>query len=198
MKKKIILDLDHTLICTCPEDILQTATRDINSIPLKKHVYQDCFIFERPHLHEFLDFLFENFDVSIFTAAMEDYALFIIEKIIIGDKKTRKIDFFMSSVDANICYDKYKKHKCLDYVTELAYKVSKSKGEEYSLNNMLIIDDNLLVIDSNKDNSIAAPAFDVTLLYVSAEMVQFYIINTASFEDTFLKDLINNLKSKML
>lgn len=198
MKKKIILDLDHTLICTCPQDILQTATDDINSIPLKKYVYEDCVIFERPHLQEFLDFLFENFDVSVFTAAMEDYASFVIEKIIIGDKKTRKIDFFLSSIDADICYNKYQKHKCLEYITELAYKDSKSKGLEYSLDNMLIIDDNAFVIDSNRDNSIAAPAFDVMFLQVIGESFHRYVINGACLEDTFLKDVINNLKNKML
>ncbi len=196
MKKKIILDLDHTLICTCPQDILQIIIDDIDSIPLKKHHYEDCFVFERPHLQEFLDFLFENFDVSIFTAAMEDYASFVVEKIIIGDNKTRKIDFFLSSIDADICYNKYQKHKCLEYITELAHK--DSKGLEYSLNNMLIIDDNLFVIDSNRDNCIAAPAFDVILLQVSSEVGQYYFINIACFEDTFLKDVINNLKNKML
>ena len=195
MRKKIILDLDHTLICTCPRDILQTVTDDIHSIPLKKHAYEDCFIFERPHLHEFLDFLFENFDVSVFTAAAEDYASFIVEKIIIGDK-ARKIDFFLSSIDADVCYNRYQRHKCLDYVNELASKVG--KGSEYSLNNMLIIDDNLFVIESNKDNSIAAPAFDVLLLQVTGEQNIRYIINGSCFEETFLKDLINNLKNKML
>lgn len=198
MRKKIILDLDHTLICTCPIDIVNSIIDNADTIPLKKHLYEDCFIFERPYLHEFLDFLFENFDVSVFTASSEDYASFVLQNIIIGNKKTRKIDFFMSGIDADICYSKYKKHKCLDYVTEMASKVSESKGLEYSLDNMLIIDDNLFVIDSNKDNSIAAPEFDVMFVKNINRVGQYYVLNRSCFEDTFLKDVINNLKSKML
>jgi hypothetical protein len=49
-------------------------------------------IFERPGLQQFLTFLFKNFNVSIWTAASKDYALFIIDKIIIAGNKNRKID----------------------------------------------------------------------------------------------------------
>ena len=37
-------------------------------------------VFERPGLQEFLDYLFANFNVSVWTAASKSYALFIIDK----------------------------------------------------------------------------------------------------------------------
>jgi hypothetical protein len=56
---------------------------DDDNIPLYK-------IFERPHLQKFLNWLFENFTVSVWTAASKTYALFIIEKFILANYPKRK------------------------------------------------------------------------------------------------------------
>ena len=59
-------------------------------------------IFERPGLQQFLTFLFKYFNVSIWTAASKDYALFIIDKIIIAGNKDRKIDYVFFSYHCGI------------------------------------------------------------------------------------------------
>ena len=44
-------------------------------------------ICERPHLSDFMDWLFKNFNVSVWTAASKDYALFIIKILYYVEKK---------------------------------------------------------------------------------------------------------------
>ena len=88
-KHNLILDLDQTLISS-------ESVNAINSDSLKKKsdffrvdVLDDFYkIFSRPYLQEFLDYAFKNFNVSVWTAASKDYALFIIENIIITREKT--------------------------------------------------------------------------------------------------------------
>lgn len=50
-------------------------------------------VFQRPHLQEFLDFLFSNFKVSVWSAASKDYVLFIINNIILKNKPTRQLEW---------------------------------------------------------------------------------------------------------
>lgn len=50
-------------------------------------------VFERPHLQEFLDFLFSNFKVSVWSAATKDYVLFVINNIIYRDHPERKLEW---------------------------------------------------------------------------------------------------------
>ena len=71
MKLNVILDLDNTLINTVDND---------PSLPYYSKLYDtNALICARPYLFEFLEWLFDNCNVSVFTAADKDYALFIIE-----------------------------------------------------------------------------------------------------------------------
>ena len=85
MKLNVVLDLDNTLINTV----------DFN--PLLKTKYfckiydRNNLICARPYLFEFLEWLFDNCNVSVFTYADKDYALFIIDHFILRDKKGRKL-----------------------------------------------------------------------------------------------------------
>ena len=56
---------------------------------------------ERPHLQEFLDYLFENYNVSIWTAASKDYALYIINYVILKEPE-RKLNFVFFSHHCDI------------------------------------------------------------------------------------------------
>jgi TFIIF-interacting CTD phosphatase-like protein len=69
----VILDLDHTIIMSI------TRRRDL---PLKQHFFAGYYIYERPHLKEFLAWLAKHFTVSVWTAASRDYGLFIVKNII--------------------------------------------------------------------------------------------------------------------
>ena len=86
MKLNVVLDLDNTLINTV----------DFNP-SLKPRYYSKLYdkntlICGRPYLFEFLEWLFDNCNVSVFTAADKDYALFIIDNFILRDKNGRKLD----------------------------------------------------------------------------------------------------------
>ena len=82
--KNFFLDLDQTIICS--ETLKDLKEYENYKDKMKKYKYKnmdDCYIvFERPNLQSFLDFLFKNYNVSIWTAASKDYALFIIEDTI--------------------------------------------------------------------------------------------------------------------
>ena len=123
-KPSIFVDLDNTLICS--ETFEEYDDKD-PKIKQKTKKFRnknmdDCYIvFERPGLQSFLSFLFKNFKVSVWTAASKDYALFVIDKIILNGKKNRKIDWIFFSYhcdisnsikkgtkDLNIIWDDYK------------------------------------------------------------------------------------------
>ena len=78
MNKKghIILDLDQTLISAEPSEEYNFAKNREKS---KKFVFHDMdgyyVVFERPGLQSFLTYLFDNFNVSIWTAASKRYSL---------------------------------------------------------------------------------------------------------------------------
>ena len=87
-KKNLFLYIDQTLICACDLTEYKCGKnkkldeKACNKIFRKIEMGKQYTIFERPNLQNFLDFIFENFNVSIWTAASKDYALFIINKII--------------------------------------------------------------------------------------------------------------------
>jgi hypothetical protein len=89
MKLNVILDLDNTLINTVDFE---------PTLPYYSKLYdKNALICARPNLFEFLEWLFDNCNVSVFTYADKDYALFIIENFILRDKRgeklNRKLDF---------------------------------------------------------------------------------------------------------
>ncbi len=179
MVKKLInfiLDLDLTLLCS---EVLQEYNKSRNRKKSKKFEYinmEDYYIiFKRPYLEDFLDFLFANFNVSIWTAASKDYALFIIDKIIINNKKNRKIDWVFFSYHCDISKKIKKGSKNLSMLWDV-YKI-----KTFSIKNTFILDDNDEVYETQPNNTIIAKEF------------QYY--NKDSHKDTFLKSLILELKN---
>jgi TFIIF-interacting CTD phosphatase-like protein len=86
-KKKLnfILDLDQTIISGEPVEEYSIEKNKKKASKFRFETMENYYIiFERPGLQQFLTFLFKNFNVSIWTAASKDYALFIIkiEKLI--------------------------------------------------------------------------------------------------------------------
>ncbi len=75
-KLAIVLDLDETLIHT---------TRDISKFTSSFDFTNDTaslFTYKRPGLDTFLDIVFQNYDVYIWTAGSEEYADYILENIL--------------------------------------------------------------------------------------------------------------------
>jgi len=185
MKKNLVLDLDNTLISTVPENISTVIEGTIQTIPLPYVIYENSLkmlIYPRPYLQEFLDFIFENYNVSVFTAAESNYAYYIIRTILLQDKTDRKIDFIMTYPHYQNCYDLHGKFKYIDYIT--------CKINSYNRKNTKILDDSELVAISNPDNIIKAEPFEVVVI----NRDNTFYLNTSSFTDDYLLRLKNNLK----
>ena len=105
----------------------------------------------RPGLQNFLDFLFKNFDVSIWTAASKDYALFIIDNIILS-KEDRKLKYVFFSYHRDITEERKGNTKDLS----LLYN---NIPHTFNKNNTIIIDDYDEVKKTNKDNCINIKPF---------------------------------------
>jgi TFIIF-interacting CTD phosphatase-like protein len=178
-RKNIILDLDETLIyADATEDFdLNDYKKKFKSQlasgkePFTYHNMDDYYlVFERPHLQEFLDYAFKNFNVSIWTAASKDYALFIIKNIIIGNHKDRKLDFIFFNFHCNCSKKHNKKTKNL----RMLWDVYHLPG--YNNQNTFIMDDYSEVYDTQSDNCIIAEEFSIH--------------NNKSEKDDFLKRAI--------
>jgi hypothetical protein len=176
MKKyNVILDLDQTLISAeADEDYDFEKYKD----KAKKFDFQDMdgyyLVFERPHLQKFLDFLFKNFNVSIWTAASKDYALFIIEKIILAGKKNRVLDYVFFSYHCDVSKKMKKGTKDLSMFWDV-YKL-----DNYNEDNTFILDDYDEVFKTQPDNCIPVKPFEFT--------------KEGSENDDFLKQVMNHLK----
>jgi TFIIF-interacting CTD phosphatase-like protein len=171
MKPNIILDLDQTLIDAKSTDEYKTDKK-------KEEEYEhtnmdDIFIvFHRPHLQEFLDYLFENFNVSVWTAASKDYALFIIEKIILRGIDKRQLDYIFFIYHGEVS------RKLTNNTKNLSMLYNQFKLTNYNKNNTLIIDDYDEVYNTQPQNCI--------------RVSEFFIENKK--KDTQLLDLIPKLK----
>lgn len=153
----VILDLDQTIISAEADEEYDFKK---NKSKAKKFSYKDMdgyyIVFERPGLQLFLDFLFANFNVSVWTAASKDYALFIIEKIIIANHSERHIDWIFFSYHCDISKRIKKGTKDLSMIWD-EYKIP-----GYSKENTVIIDDYDEVYKIQPDNCIIAIPFEFT------------------------------------
>jgi len=201
---KIIIDLDQTFISA--EDMNDyDATK--NKYKSKKfhsvHMENYYIVFERPGLQKFLDFLFAgDFDVSVWTAASKDYALFIIDKIIIADKPNRKLEWVFFSYHCDISKKQTGNTKDLSILNGL-FNIP-----DYSRKNTVIIDDYDEVYKTQPDNCIIAYPFefenegsenDDYLTLLEQELVKMNknkAVKLADNPNTTIKSYIYNKKNK--
>jgi TFIIF-interacting CTD phosphatase-like protein len=160
-KPRVILDLDQTMISAEAEDEYDSAKNKdkASKFPHKELKEGDevfYTVFERPGLQKFLDFLFSNFIVSIWTAASKDYALFIIEKFILAGKSDRHVDWIFFSYHCDISKSIKNGTKDLSIMWD-EYNIP-----EYSKDNTVIIDDYNEVHKTQPDNCIIAAPFEFT------------------------------------
>lgn len=148
--RNIILDLDETLISAIDVKDLRNKTKYEEYMSrkdqFKYHVMDnDYIITERPGVQKFLDFIFKNFNVSVWTAASKDYALFVIQKVILK-KSDRTLDFILYG---NHCDYSKEKSECIKQLNQLFHL------HQYNSTNTLIIDDNKNVLE--KQSNIVIP-----------------------------------------
>jgi TFIIF-interacting CTD phosphatase-like protein len=152
-----LLDLDATIIHGEPTEEYNFEKNKKKAAKFRFETMENYYIiFERPYLQQFLTFLFKNFNVSIWTAASKDYALFIIENIIIAGHKDRKIDYIFFSYHCGIS-KKIKRNSS----KELSILWKNYHLPNYNENNVVILDDYFEDIHKNqKQNCIIAKPFD--------------------------------------
>lgn len=167
-KKNLLLDLDQTLICACDsKEYKPGKNKKLDDKACKKifrKIEMDNYyiVFERPNLQNFLDFIFENFNVSVWTAASKDYALFIINKIILRlddkdkPKKERYLDYIFFSYHCDISKNIKKGTKDLSILSD-NFKIA-----GYSPKKSFIIDDYDEVYKTQPNNCIKVLPFDFT------------------------------------
>ena len=152
-KINVLLDLDQTLVSS--EDLASFDMKKEHT-KLNKFDYvvflREYVIVARPGLQEFLDFLFANFNVSIWTAASREYALFIVQKLILV-KPNRKIDFFFYSYHSKLSISKSNKIKDLS----MLWTTFRLSG--YNPKNTLVIDDNDEVYEAQPGNTFRIKEF---------------------------------------
>lgn len=159
----VFLDLDATVIWS---GLLQAEDEEevYNIEKYKKKARNFHFenmdgyyvIFERPGLQKFLNFLFKNFNVSVWTAADQAYGSFIIKNFILNKHPSRKLNYAFFNYHTNKSFDIKNGQKDL----RLIYDIYQIPG--YNTDNTFIIDDNQLVFETQPNNCIIAPQFDFT------------------------------------
>ena len=164
-KKKIehiVLDLDETLIYAIEtSDLQKPHLNEYYKQNIHKFIHHklddDFIITERPGLQDFLDFLFENYKVSVWTAASKDYGIFVIKNVILK-KPSRRLEIQMFSEHCDISKEKT---GCLKQLNQLwSYA-------QFNPSNTLIIDDNKNVI--NKQNNMVIPAKPFNFFHKNSE-----------------------------
>lgn len=155
-KLNVILDLDETLVSAYPVEEFPFNDAQVRDkiINYTFHNMESYYIiFERPKLQEFLDYLFKNFNVSVWSAGSKDYVSFIVHNVIL--KKGRKLDYLFWSHHCKESTKKFKSKKNLKLLWDI-YKLP-----EYTKKNTLLIDDMEDTYKVQKKNCIRALEFDV-------------------------------------
>lgn len=170
-KINVFLDLDNTVIYSITPDKFRKNSY-LNK--LEHHRLDDDYIvFERPKLQKFLDWLFENFNVSVWSAASPDYVDFIVRNVI--EKNGRRVEYVLNSNNCEFSQDIYgDKHiKNLNLLWDV-YDI-----ENYGPYNTLIIDDLTIVNKINPSNSIKIKSFNTNR------------------NESILDDELNNIKKNL-
>jgi hypothetical protein len=166
----VMCDLDNTLIWSI--DISKMKTPPKWAKHFRQHVMEDNYvIFERPGLQKFLTWLFQNFNVNVWSAASPEYVEFIAKNIIEngnlvkGSRKRRsntktvntrrQLDYVLNSDNCKESQKVYGK----DNIKQLDLLWDLHDLEGFSSFDTLIIDDLKQVIKENPDNSIRIKKF---------------------------------------
>jgi TFIIF-interacting CTD phosphatase-like protein len=140
----IVLDLDQTLIDA--DFSCQAKCRSSKKIRLADG--SSILVCFRPHMKEFVNFCFKNFDVAVWTAADRDYAEGVVN-VVFGRNKN-KLVFFWSREDCTYLNDG-SLSKPLKNVWE--------RFGSYDKTNTIIVDDNTDNCVYNVPNSVIVPAW---------------------------------------
>jgi TFIIF-interacting CTD phosphatase-like protein len=154
-RMNVLLDLDNTIINALEEHEREKIAIEFqNQFDYKDMLGYGMRVYARPGLPEFLDFLFEHFNVSVFTAAEQEYALFIVNNFLLTKPK-RKVHHILFRYHVDIGLQRYNGMKDLRLLWHIF------KLPNFYPCNTVIVDDLDDVRTSNPDNTIVIKAFDV-------------------------------------
>ena len=150
---KVLCDLDESIVNVCEASDLELLPDNFqNRFDYKDIVAYGMRVFARPGLQEYLDFLFDNFDVSVFTAAEQEYAMFIVMNFMLC-KPGRKIHHIFFRYHNDMALKRYDGMKDL----RLLWYVYNVPG--FHPCNTVIVDDLIDVYETNPNNTIRVKAF---------------------------------------
>lgn len=179
-KMSLLLDLDCTLVNSLNLQELRKLPREVQ----RKFRYVDMKgyyrIFQRPHLQVFLDYAFSNFEVSVFTAADKDYALFIIENLILT-KPNRHLKNVFHGYTSELSEAYFDSPKDL----RLLWDVLKIDG--LAPCSTILLDDLSDVFEANPRNVVRAKKF---------ELLRSGKFDRKQLHDNFLLEVIPKLETR--
>jgi len=180
MIEYVVLDLDETLV-TSINDTVYSNIKSFAPINPNMIYEKEYFFYKRPYLDEFLDFIFSNFKVIIWTAAAKDYALFIIDNII----GPRKIEYILFDYHCQKCGDIYENNiKFLECISDY-FNV-----KDFDPSKAILIDDLKERKDGQENNTyIISPPFKLSNVNDQDEFDDI-------MKDTELLKLVDYLKTK--
>jgi hypothetical protein len=169
-KINVLLDLDNTIINSLESADIKQINSSFRSFknPGEPSEFESHFhfadmapffrVYARPHLEAFLDYLFEHFNVGVWTAAESEYALFII-KHFIETKPERKVKVIFYRYHVDAAEKRYGNGKIKDL---------RLLWEHYHLFpfypcNTILIDDLIDVKMTNPKNVFPIKSFDVMI-----------------------------------
>ena len=166
---RIYLDLDNTLLHAIPTRSFHKKYKDraskrkiaealsnIKVYDMKDDKESYYLVFERPGLQSFLDYLFSNFTVCVWTAATKDYAAFIIDKILLS-KPNRKLDHVFVHYHCKKSKKRYGKR----HPKELKMLIDHYKLPNMNTKNCVIIDDHPDVKSQQSNLCVTAPEWTI-------------------------------------
>jgi hypothetical protein len=169
-KLNIIFDLDDTLIQTPNYNFSNGATHTMNlpevcNIGIINTRKCTSITYLRPYLKELLEYCYDNFNVSFWTAGNYFYCIEIL-KIILTEEQYEKTKIVLSRWDhthlieikSNLTYTN--ENLNILHFKPLRLLYENYKNLNFTDNNTIIIDDNIYICDFNKKNSINIIKFD--------------------------------------
>ena len=149
--KCIILDIDNTIVhAVNPKLVHPDWVKKFNTVTSSGPI--DYCIFLRPGLEDFLEYIFSNYTVGVFSAGDSEYVNFVIKNII-QTKSGRNLHFVMSNKEFETCKFETGDLKSISWVNQ--------KYPMFTVENTLIIDDYFLVKVSNPKNTYLIDKFEV-------------------------------------
>lgn len=161
MKTLLVLDLDETLIHSMYPSQVEKAIDSGDMVNEFDYDYKilDYFItIERPHVHTFLKWAFEEFDVGIWTSASKGYADAIVENLIHSKNYGKPVFVYTcdNCVESRIGYSSiYGNENLVEYIKDL----KKLKKFGYPLSTTLAVDDTPSKFKRQYGNLIKIPPF---------------------------------------